>query len=106
LLALPTRPTAIFAANDISAIGAIEAIAEAGLKVPEDISIIGFDNIEEAFFVNGGLTTVDQFIEDMGRVAVEMLINLIQNKSLENQVQRMPTKLVVRNTCRALVSET
>jgi LacI family transcriptional regulator len=106
LLALPTRPTAIFAANDISAIGAIEAIAEARLKVPEDISIIGFDNIEEAFFVNGGLTTVDQFIEDMGRVAVEMLINLIQNKPLENQVQRMPTKLIVRNTCRALVSET
>jgi LacI family transcriptional regulator len=106
LLALPARPTAIFAANDKSAIGAIEAITEIGLKVPEDISIVGFDNIEEASFVNGGLTTVDQFIADMGRVAVEMLVNLIQNKPIENYVYRMPTKLIVRNTCRALEPET
>lgn len=102
LLALPTRPTAIFAANDKSAIGAIEAITEAGLKVPDDISIVGFDNIEEASFVNGGLTTVDQFINDMGRVAVEMLVNLIQNKPVEHHIYRMPTKLIVRNTCRAI----
>jgi len=106
LVALPTPPTAIFAANDISAIGAIDAITEAGLKVPEDISVIGFDNIEEASFVNGGLTTVDQFIKDMGRVAVEMLVDLIQNKPLENQLHRMPTKLIVRNTCRAIAPET
>lgn len=105
LLALPARPTAIFAANDKSAIGAIEAITALGLKVPEDISVVGFDNIEEASFVNGGLTTVDQFITDMGRVAVEMLVNLIQNKPLENQVYRMPTKLIERNTCRALQPE-
>jgi LacI family transcriptional regulator len=105
LLALPARPTAIFAANDKSAIGAIEAIAEVGLKVPEDISIVGFDNIEEASFVNGGLTTVDQFIEDMGRVAVEMLVNLIQNKPIESYVYRMPTQLIVRNTCQALEPE-
>lgn len=102
LLTLPERPTAIFAANDKSAIGAIEAITEIGLKVPEDISIIGFDNIEEASFVNGGLTTVDQFIADMGRVAVEMLIKLIQNKPIDDYVYRMSTKLVVRNTCRTL----
>lgn len=102
LLALPERPTAIFAANDRSAIGAIEAINEFGLKVPDDISIVGFDNIEEASFVNGGLTTVDQFITDMGRVAVEMLVNLIQNKPVEDYIYRMPTKLIVRNTCQAL----
>jgi LacI family transcriptional regulator len=105
LLALPTRPTAIFAANDKSAIGAIEASTEAGLKVPEDISIVGFDNIEEASFVNGGLTTVDQFIGDMGRVAVKMLVNLIQGHLLENQIYRMPTQLIVRNTCRAVEPE-
>jgi LacI family transcriptional regulator len=105
LLALPVRPTAIFAANDKSAIGAIEAITEIGLKVPEDISVVGFDNIEEASFVNGGLTTVDQFISDMGRVAVEMLVKLIQNQPLENQLFRMPTKLIVRNTCRAIEVE-
>jgi LacI family transcriptional regulator len=105
LLALPVRPTAIFAANDKSAIGAIEAITDFGLKVPDDISIVGFDNIDEASYVHGGLTTVDQFITDMGRVAVEMLINLIQNKPLENHIYRMPTKLIVRNTCRALEPE-
>jgi LacI family transcriptional regulator len=105
LLALPARPTAIFAANDKSAIGAIEAITEAGLNVPGDISIVGFDNIDEASFVNGGLTTVDQFIEEMGRAAVEMLVNLIQSKPVEHQVQRIPTKLIVRNTCRALEPE-
>jgi LacI family transcriptional regulator len=105
LLALQPRPTAIFAANDKSAIGAIEACTAIGLKVPEDISIIGFDNIEEASFVNGGLTTVDQFISNMGRVAVEMLIHLIQNKPLENLVYRMPTHLIVRNTCQAVESK-
>ncbi|MEW5960079.1 MAG: LacI family DNA-binding transcriptional regulator [Chloroflexota bacterium] len=105
LLALPVRPTAIFAANDKSAIGAIEAITEIGLKVPEDMSIVGFDNVEEASFVNGGLTTVDQFITDMGRVAVEMLVKIIQNQPLENQLFRMPTKLMVRNTCQALEPE-
>jgi LacI family transcriptional regulator len=105
LLALPVRPTAIFAANDKSAIGAIKAITEVGLQVPEDISVVGFDNIEEASFVNGGLTTVDQFIEEMGRVAVEMLVNLIQNKPIEARIQRMPTQLIVRNTCRAIAPE-
>jgi LacI family transcriptional regulator len=105
LLALPVRPTAIFAANDKSAIGAIEASTEMGLTVPEDLSIIGFDNIEEASFVNGGLTTVDQFIGDMGRVAVKMLVNLIQGHLLENQIYRMPTQLIMRNTCRAIEPE-
>jgi LacI family transcriptional regulator len=48
---------------------------------------------------------VDQFISDMGRVAVEMLVKLIQNQPLENQLFRMPTKLIVRNTCQAVVPE-
>ena len=59
LLARPNPPTAIFAANDKSAIGAIEAINEAGLQVAADFSIVGFDNIEEAVYCNGGLTTID-----------------------------------------------
>ena len=103
LLALPEPPTAIFAANDKSAFGAIEAIIDAGLSVPGDISIVGFDNIEESSYIYGGLTTVDQFIVDMGRVAVDMLITLIQNKPIENYVYRMPTRLRVRNTCQAFV---
>ncbi|MCB0195090.1 MAG: LacI family DNA-binding transcriptional regulator [Anaerolineae bacterium] len=105
LISLPERPTAIFAANDKSAIGAIEAIIDAGLTVPNDISVVGFDNIEEASCVHGGITTVDQFIADMGRVAVEMLVNLIQNKPIENTLYRMPTRLLVRSTSQALITK-
>ena len=105
LISLPERPTAIFAANDKSAIGAIEAIIDAGLTVPNDISVVGFDNIEEASYVHGGITTVDQFIADMGRVAVEMLVNLIQNKPIENTLYRMPTRLLVRSTSQALITK-
>ena len=102
LLALPNPPTAIFAANDQSAIGVIEAAQNAGLQVPADLSVIGFDNIPEASYIHGGLTTVDQFIEQMGYMAVEMLINLIQLQPLENYIERVPTELIVRNTCQAV----
>jgi LacI family transcriptional regulator len=102
LLALPNPPTAIFAANDKTAIGAIEAINEAGLQVPADFSIVGFDNIEEAVYCNGGLTTVDQSLDEMAQIAMGMLVDLIQNEPVENQLHRVPTKLIVRNSCRAI----
>jgi LacI family transcriptional regulator len=100
LLSLPQRPTAIFAANDQSAIGAIEAACEVGLRIPEDLSVVGFDNIPEAAYVNPGLTTVDQFIDRMGYAATEMLIRLVQGESLDNDPFHMPTKLVIRDSCR------
>jgi LacI family transcriptional regulator len=102
LLALPNPPTAIFAANDKTAIGAIEAINQAGLRVPDDVSIVGFDNIEEAAYCNGGLTTVDQSLDEMAQIAVKILLDLIQNKPLENQLHRVPTKLIIRNSCRSI----
>ena len=102
LLSLSNPPTAIFAANDQSAIGVIEAAQEAGVRVPEDLSVVGFDNIPEASYINGGLTTVDQFIDKMGYMAVEMLVNLIQNNPMESSLHRVPTQLIVRNTCRAI----
>ena len=102
MLALPNPPTAIFAANDKTAIGAIEAVGEAGLLIPEHISVVGFDNIEEAAYCNGGLTTVDQSLDEMAQVAVKILLNLIQNEPVENQLHRVPTKLIVRNSCRAI----
>ncbi len=102
LLALPQPPTAIFAANDKTAIGAIEAINQAGQRVPADVSVVGFDNIEEAAYCNGGLTTVDQSLDEMAQIAVEILLNLIQNKPVDNQLHRVPTKLIVRNSCRAI----
>jgi len=78
LLALPDRPTAIFAANDVSAIATIGAARAAGLRVPEDLSIVGFDDIPEASQCSPPLTTVKQPIREMGQRAVELLIRLIR----------------------------
>ncbi len=102
LLSLSNPPTAIFAANDQSAIGTIEAACEMGLCVPEDLSVVGFDNIPEAAYFNPALTTVDQFIAEMGYVATEMLISLIQGESLGTDLYKMATRLVVRDSCRAV----
>jgi LacI family transcriptional regulator, galactose operon repressor len=102
LLSLPEPPTAIFAANDQSAIGAIEAARQAGLSVPDDLSVVGFDNIPEAAYYNPALTTVDQFIDRMGQVATEILLGLIEGQRPESDLYKMPTQLVVRDSCRAV----
>jgi LacI family transcriptional regulator len=102
LLSLPRPPAAIFAANDQSALGALQAVREAGQRVPDDVSLVGFDNISEAAFANPGLTTVDQSIGEMGYIATRMLISLIQGEQLENNVYKMPTQLVIRESCRAV----
>ncbi len=103
LLSLPQPPTAIFAANDQSAIGTIEAARQAGLAVPDDLSVVGFDNIPEAAYYNPALTTVDQFIDKMGQVATEILIGLIEGQRPESDLYKMPTQLVVRDSCRSVV---
>jgi LacI family transcriptional regulator len=100
LLSLENPPTAIFAANDQSAIGVYQAAEERGLCIPDDLSVVGFDNISEAKYL--GLTTVDQFLAEMGYVAVQMLLKLINDEPLEEPVHKIPTKLVERNSCRAL----
>jgi LacI family transcriptional regulator len=104
LLSLSEPPTAIFAANDQSAIGAIEAAREAGRRVPDDLSVIGFDDIPEAAYFSPALTTVDQSIVKMGYVATEMLIRLVQGERLESERYEMPTRLVVRDSCQAMVN--
>ncbi len=98
LLSRPNPPTAIFAANDQSALGAIEAIHDADLHVPHDISVIGFDNIPEAGYLNPGLTTIDQSVFAMGYKATEMLFKLIEGKRLETVLYKVPTKLVLRES--------
>ena len=102
LLSLADPPTAIFAANDQSAIGAIEAAHGMGLHVPDELSVVGFDNIPEAAYCNPALTTVDQFISKMGQVATEMLIGLVQGEPLEVDLHLIPTQLIVRDSCRAV----
>ena len=102
LLALDNPPTAIFAANDQTAVGVFQVAQELGVRIPEDLSVIGFDNIPESKYM--GLTTVDQFLSEMGFVATQMLIKLINGKPLDNQIYKMQTQLVVRNSCKELTA--
>ena len=102
LLSLADPPTAIFDANDQSAIGVYQAADELGIQVPDDLSVVGFDNIAESKYL--GLTTIDQFLADMGYIAIQMLIKLINNEPLDVQVHKMSTRLVERSSCRALTT--
>ena len=96
LLALAERPTAIFAVNDVSAFGAIEAVKDAGLRVPEDISVIGFDNIPQASQVFPALSTVEQPLLEMGAAGTRQLLNLIQGVGAVMERLTVPTGLIVR----------
>ncbi len=101
LIALDTeRPTAVFVASDIQAVGAIKAIQKSGLKIPDDIAIIGFDGIELSEYL--GLSTMKQPMFEMGILAVDHLINKIQNGSENGAFKKLfHPELVVRDTCGA-----
>jgi LacI family transcriptional regulator len=101
LLSLDHPPTAIFASNDQTAMGIYQVAEEMGLRIPEDLSVIGFDNITESKYMR--LTSIDQFISEMGFIATQMLIKLIHGELLEAQTYKMQTRLVVRDSCQALV---
>lgn len=100
LLSLSDRPTAIFASNDQMAMGVFQLAEEMGLRIPEDLSLVGFDNIPESKYL--GLTTVDQFVSELGYIGTQMLIKMIKGIPLEQETYRMQTKLVVRNSCQAV----
>lgn len=97
LLALPTRPSAVFAANDLMAMGAINAIRAARLRVPNDIAVVGFDNIPAAELITPPLTTVTQFQEQLGRRAAQMLLERLEGAAPEGgRCEEMPAELVIR----------
>jgi LacI family transcriptional regulator len=99
LLTLADRPTAIFAANDLSAIQTMHVARSLGLSIPGDVSVIGFDNIPESALTAPPLTTIDQSIQEMGRQAVELLIDLIEGNAERPGQVTLPTRLVVRQSC-------
>lgn len=105
LLSLPPgeRPTAVFAANDISAIKVIEVAGSLGLRVPEDLSVVGFDNVPEARDATPPLTTVAQPLHEMGRAALGLLLELLEGKQTERHL-RLPAELVVRGSTRRVGS--
>ena len=100
LLSLDNPPTAIFASNDQTAMGVYQVAQKVGLRIPDDLSVVGFDNIMESKYMK--LTTVDQFIYEMGLVATQMLIKLINGEPLDSQTYKMHTQLIIRDSCQEL----
>jgi len=98
LLSRPERPTAVFAANDLSAIATVTAARNLGLSVPDDLSVIGFDNVPESALASPPLTTIMQPLQQMGAEALDLLVDLIAGVEREIHV-RLPTELVVRASC-------
>ena len=96
------RPTAIFAANDVSAIATISVARSLGLRVPDDLSVIGFDNVPESALSEPPLTTIEQPIQQMGFDATRLLIGLIESEPVARRTRMLPTRLVVRGSCRAV----
>jgi LacI family transcriptional regulator, galactose operon repressor len=101
LLSLPDPPTAIFAFNDAMAIGAMQALAARGLKVPADVSVVGFDDTIQAAIAVPALTTVRQPLAEQGRTAVSLLLRQIENRRLEPLRLELATRLVVRDSTAA-----
>lgn len=105
LLARGERFTAVFAFNDISAIGAIRALEEMGLRVPHDVSVLGFDDIYAAAFHNPALTTIKQPLFEMGRLAARTLLDRLASngeKEVPETLSVEPTLIVRQSTARVL----
>lgn len=98
LLRLPEPPSAVFAASDVQALGVLEAARGLGVDVPNDLSVIGFDDIEIASYV--GLTTVRQPLFESGRRGAELLLQALEGEPLAARVETLPLELVVRGTTR------
>jgi LacI family transcriptional regulator len=98
LLSLPDPPTAMFTFNDSMAIGAMRAAAERGLRVPDDVSVVGFDDTIEASIAVPSLTTIRQPLAELGRTAVSLLLRQIENRRLEPLRVELATRLVPRGS--------
>jgi LacI family transcriptional regulator len=98
LLTHTHRPTGVFGANDAMAIGCMRQIKEAGLRIPEDVAIVGFDDIEMSALVEPRLTTVRVFKEELGRLALERLVEMIHAKSNKIVTTLVPVELVERES--------
>ena len=92
-------PEAIFAASDALAFGAMAAIQEAGLRVPTDIAVMGFDGLDEGVDMQPPLSTVTQPVADLGREAVRMLLSLIEDPDRAPEQRFLPTRLTLRRSC-------
>ncbi len=95
-------PTAIFCMNDEMAIGAIQTIKAKGLKIPEDISVAGFDDITYAKYWDPGLTTVAQPAEEFGKISMDLLVRIIEGEQLDDQDIVLPAEFIIRKSTGAV----
>ncbi|KMJ56670.1 LacI family transcriptional regulator [Bacillus sp. LL01] len=102
LLKRKDRPTAVYVAGDLMAIAAIDAIKGNGLNVPEDISVVGFDDIQMARYISPGLTTIRQDTTLIGKTAANMLLDQINNKKKQFMSVKIPVSLMERDSCRPI----
>jgi DNA-binding LacI/PurR family transcriptional regulator len=102
LMSMPERPTAVLAASDTLAVGALAAARDLGLHIPEDVSIAGFDDIDIAAYCNPPLTTVRVPAYEIGRLAVKVVIDMARTGNLEAQRYCLDTSLIIRQSCRKL----
>jgi LacI family transcriptional regulator len=98
LLARRPRPTAVFAANDLSAVGVLAAVAESGRRVPEDVSVVGFDDLRLAAYTTPPLTTIHQPAREIGARATSLLVDLTRGKKVRRRRHLLEPELVVRRS--------
>ncbi|MGF7452316.1 HTH-type transcriptional repressor PurR [Pasteurella bettyae] len=103
LLAMENKPTAVFCCNDIMALGAISAIADKGLRVPDDISVIGYDNVHSSRFFAPPLTTIHQSKARLGERALKLLFERISNKEAKRETIEIHPELVVRKSVKKIL---
>jgi LacI family transcriptional regulator, xylobiose transport system transcriptional regulator len=98
LLRRPDRPTAVFTANDLQALGVYEAARQLGLRIPEDLSVVGFDDLSFTQWSGPPMTTVRQPLTDMGAAAAEMVLTLASGRQLSSTRLELATTLIVRQS--------
>jgi LacI family transcriptional regulator len=99
------RPTAAFVSNDLLSIGLLRGLAEAGVRVPDDLAVASFDGIELSRFTTPTLTTIEHPRVDLGRIGTEMLVDVIDGKLPAERERVLPIRLVVRESCGAARSD-
>lgn len=104
LLDLPEPPTAVFVCSDKMALGVYEALAERGLRVRDDISVVGFDDLPEARWAAPGLTTIRQPLSEMAQTALRLLVRMMEGDQPEGTRTELSTRLVERSSTGALRS--
>jgi DNA-binding LacI/PurR family transcriptional regulator len=99
LLSLAEPPTAVFAGNDLMALGAIYAAQELGMQVPRDLAVVGYDDRDFAGFVRPSITTVQMPCEEMGRKSAEILLSIVNGQMTQSEALFVPGQLIVRESC-------